>query len=127
MTAPRTVTVQKIGGPGSANDRVAIAFGAHGFQRRQQERFANTLSARIGRDACRSKKAFYGRIVAGESQQPVLPDGGWSDPGVEPTREQVIAYDAKVQAALQGLLDGLAEETAHTHGAPLERLLAAAG
>jgi 1-acyl-sn-glycerol-3-phosphate acyltransferase len=41
---------------------------------------------------------------------PVLPEGGFCGPGEVPSDERVDAYDARVQAAIQGLLDELAAE-----------------
>ena len=41
---------------------------------------------------------------------PVLPDEGWPAPAEEPSQARVAAYDAKVQAAVQKLLDDLARE-----------------
>lgn len=43
---------------------------------------------------------------------PVLPDGGYPVPGVEPSADQIAAYDEKVQAAIQALLDELQAEEA---------------
>ncbi len=40
----------------------------------------------------------------------VIPDGGFDEPGEEPTTERVVAYDAKVRAAMQQLLDQLRDE-----------------
>jgi hypothetical protein len=42
----------------------------------------------------------------------VLPDGGWPAAGEEPSEAQIAAYDAKVRAAVQSLLDDLANEAA---------------
>jgi 1-acyl-sn-glycerol-3-phosphate acyltransferase len=42
----------------------------------------------------------------------VYPEGGFCAPGVEPSSEAVAAYDARVQAAIQSLLDELEAEEA---------------
>jgi 1-acyl-sn-glycerol-3-phosphate acyltransferase len=42
--------------------------------------------------------------------KPVLPEGGFCAPGEEPSPERVAAYDARVRAAVQALLDDLARE-----------------
>jgi 1-acyl-sn-glycerol-3-phosphate acyltransferase len=41
---------------------------------------------------------------------PVLPDDGWPAQAEEPSEERVLAYDAKVQKAVQALLDDLARD-----------------
>jgi hypothetical protein len=40
----------------------------------------------------------------------VLPEGGFCQPGEEPSNERVAAYDARVRAAMQDLLDQLRED-----------------
>jgi 1-acyl-sn-glycerol-3-phosphate acyltransferase len=40
----------------------------------------------------------------------ILPDGGFCEPGEEPSRERVAAYDARVRRAMQDLLDQLRDD-----------------
>jgi len=40
----------------------------------------------------------------------ILPEGGFCEPGEEPSRERVAAYDERVRAAMQDLLDQLRDE-----------------
>jgi 1-acyl-sn-glycerol-3-phosphate acyltransferase len=54
---------------------------------------------------------------------PVLPDDGYPEPGKEPSPEQLAAYDAKVQRAVQALLDELEDDERDAHQ---RRLLLAA-
>jgi 1-acyl-sn-glycerol-3-phosphate acyltransferase len=42
--------------------------------------------------------------------RPVLPEGGFGEPGEEPSNERVRAYDARVRRAMQDLLDQLRDE-----------------
>ena len=41
---------------------------------------------------------------------PVLPEGGWPAPGKDPSEAHIAAYDAQVRAAVQSLLDDLAND-----------------
>jgi 1-acyl-sn-glycerol-3-phosphate acyltransferase len=40
----------------------------------------------------------------------IFPEGGFCEPGEEPSRERVAAYDERVRAAMQDLLDRLRDE-----------------
>jgi len=50
----------------------------------------------------------------------VLPEGGFGEPGAEPSNAQVAAYDERVRAAMQDLLDQLRDEDARERRAPAE-------